>query len=79
MEQHSQVLTTQVEFEGETYEASYFIEHGVIHANIEGRFLQTPLSGVDAAHTVQAVLKGHLLQTHRKSQQRDQWLGHSFR
>jgi len=75
MEQHSQVLTTQVEFEGQTYEASYFIENGIIHANIDGRMLQTPLTAVDASRTVQIILRGHLLQTHRKSQKRDQWFG----
>jgi hypothetical protein len=77
MEQHSQVLTTLVDFEGETYEASYFIEHGIIHANIDGRIIQTPLSSVDATQTVQAVLRGYLLQTHRKAQQRNSWSGYA--
>ncbi|KFL29478.1 hypothetical protein JP75_20600 [Devosia riboflavina] len=77
MEQHSQVLTTEVEFDGNSYTATYFVEHGIIHANIDGRLVHAPLTQEEAQRTVQAMLTGHLLQTHRKSAQRDSWMDHA--
>lgn len=75
MEPQSQVLTAEVEFEGETHQASYYVENNIIHAHIGGRLMSTPLTNVAAERTVQALLSGYLLQTTRKRQQMADWLG----
>ncbi|CAN7558070.1 hypothetical protein [Devosia sp. LjRoot3] len=62
MDTQSQVLTVEVEFEGQTYTASYFLEQDIIQANIEGR-LFTAVKGDGAADdTVRALLLEWLLQ-----------------
>lgn len=76
MEQQSQVLTTEVEFEGEIHSASYYVEHDVIHANIGGRLMSTPLTGISAKCAVQVLLQGYLLQAQRKARQRSSWNAH---
>jgi hypothetical protein len=63
MERESQILTTEVEFEGESYSATYYVEHNIIHAHIGGRLMSTPVAHVPAERTVQALLQGHLLQS----------------
>ena len=75
MEPQSQVLTTEVAFEGETHPASYYVEHNIIHAQIGGRLMSTPLTYVPAERTVQVLLLGHLQQTTRKRRQLVDWLG----
>lgn len=62
MDIQSQVLTVEVEFEGQTYTASYFLEQDIIQASIEGR-LYTAVKGAGPAEdTVQALLLEWLLQ-----------------
>ena len=73
MEHQSQVLTTEVEFEGQIHSASYYVENDIIHANIGGRFMSVPLNGPSAKSAVQTLLRGHLLQTQRSARQRSHW------
>lgn len=76
MEGKSIVLTTQVEFEGNSYSATYFVnDDDVVHANIGGKVLLTPLAMRSAEKVVQALLTGHLLQQTRKSRNAGKWSG----
>lgn len=68
MEQTSQVMTVELEFDGETFSASYHVEHDLIHANIDGHLMTTPLTVAPAGHTVKAMLLGHLLKTRPKGE-----------
>ncbi|CAN7601884.1 hypothetical protein [Devosia sp. LjRoot3] len=62
MDTQSQVLTVEVEFEGQTYTASYFLEHGIIQASIEGRLFTAVKGTGPADETVRALLLEWLLQ-----------------
>lgn len=54
------VLEVAVTHEGAEHKASYFIENGVIHANINGKNLRLPHGHVPVEQTVRAVLIGML-------------------
>ncbi|MGV3576387.1 MAG: hypothetical protein ACO1O4_14775 [Devosia sp.] len=73
MERRSQVLTADVEFEGEMHSASYYVENDIIHAHIGGRLVATPKGDVPAEALVRAMLQGYLLQRQRKARQRISW------
>ena len=73
MERQSQVLTTEVEFEGETHFASYYVENDIIHALIGGRLTATPTGDIPSEKLVQAMLQGYLLQRQRRAWQRINW------
>lgn len=74
MDTQSQVLTTEVEFEGKTYTASYFLERDIIHANIEGYDVMTPLGAGTAEETVQTLLLEQLLTDHPPTNPPESWL-----
>lgn len=67
MEPHSMVLTAEVEFEGQKYTATYYIEQDAIYANVEGRLISTALTALSAEQTVKSLLLGYLLQSHPKN------------
>ena len=73
MEPNSTVLEALVRFEGETYQAAYFIENGMIHANIGGRTLMAPLVSDSAEKIVETLLLGHLAQVTRKTRNLSNW------
>ena len=73
MEPNSTVLEASVQFEGETYTAAYFIEHGIIHANIGGRTLMAPFVSDSAEKIVETLLIGNLAQVTRKTSNLSQW------
>lgn len=56
METESQVLTAEVTYEGQTVTAPYYVEHDVIHANVAGRIVSTPLGDEPAEQTVKALM-----------------------
>lgn len=73
MERESVVLEVEVQHEGSTYRASYFVEGETIHANVGGRMLIAPLARKPAADTVKTLLSGHLLQQSRKIRHSGLW------
>jgi hypothetical protein len=73
MERQSQVFDVEVEFDGQLHKAAYFVENHVIHAQIEGKLIVSPLGAVPAAKTVKALVTGQLLQMKRKHSQRVSW------
>ena len=75
MERQSMVRTVEVTHDGAAHTASYFIEAGVINAEIGGRIVMCPLGNVPAADTVRALLTGHLLQRARKMDHARRWAG----
>ena len=52
----SQILTVQLDFEGKTYTATYFLENDIIQANIEGRLFTSVKGHGSAEDTVRALL-----------------------
>ena len=73
MERRSQVLTADVEFEGEMHSASYYVENDIIHALVGGRLVATPAGDVPPEKLVQAMLQSYLLQRQRRARQRISW------
>lgn len=73
MEMHSQVFDVEVEFDGKTHQAAYFVENGIIHAQVEGKLIVSPLGNGPASKTVKALITGQLLQMKRKHKQRVSW------
>lgn len=73
MEMQSQVLEVEIEFDGQMHKAAYFVENDVIHAQIEGKLIVSPLGAVPASKTVKALITGQLLQMKRKQKQRITW------
>lgn len=75
MERQSQVLDVTVEQDGHRYQASYFVERDVIHAQIEGKVMEMPLGRKPAAETVKGLLSGFLLQRTRQLRHVNAWAG----
>lgn len=73
MEMQSQVYDVDIEFDGQTYKAAYFVENDIIHAQVEGKLIVSPLGAVPASKTVKALITGQLLQIRRKHKQRVSW------
>lgn len=73
MEMQSQVFDVEIEFDGQTHRAAYFVENDIIHAQVEGKLLVSPLGAGPASKTVKALITGQLLQMKRKHKQRINW------
>jgi hypothetical protein len=61
MDTQSRVLAVEIEFEGQNYTASYFLEQDIIHASIEGRLFTTLKGAGPAEETVRALMLEWLL------------------
>lgn len=72
-DRQSVVLDVAVEHEGQTHKATYFVEGDVVHAQVGGRVLASPLGGGDAQQKVRTLLLGHLLLESRKARQAASW------
>jgi len=62
-EQECQVRVVEVRHGGAVHRASYFVERNIIHAQIGGHIMVSPLGNVLAADTVKALLTEHLFST----------------
>jgi hypothetical protein len=71
MEQESVVGTLSADIAGESITAHYFVENGVIHANIAGRTLLSPVGNCSPRDTVRALLTSYVLQRSRRNEGRD--------
>ena len=72
-DRQSVVLDVDVEHEGQTHRATYFVENDVVHARVGGKVLLSPLGGGDAQEKVRTLLLGHLLLETRKARQAMSW------
>lgn len=61
MEQASEVLSATVEVDGEARTATYFVEHNLINAMIEGRLVIRAVKKDSPARTVRELLIQELL------------------
>lgn len=68
------VQTVDVKFDGELHRASYYVENNVIHAQIDGHPVLSPLGNAQAADTVKVLLTEHLIQRRRVTNQAERWL-----
>lgn len=57
----SVVLDVSIEHAGQTYTASYFVEHNVVHVRIGDRMLVVPLMNQDTVELVKSHLREHAL------------------
>lgn len=69
----SMVHQIEVRRGGQTYVAAYFIEHGIIHAQIGERFLMAPMGSMPAENTVRMLLEGQLQRYGRRMDLRRYW------
>lgn len=60
-EREGQVRAVEITHDGVTYQASYFVENNIIHAQIAGHSVVTPIGNVAAADTVKALLAEHVV------------------
>lgn len=76
MEQERECLvqTVEVTHGGETHRAIYFVENSIIHAQIGGHTMLSPLGNAPAANTVRALLTEYLIQRRRVMNQAERWL-----
>lgn len=73
MERKSVILEVDVQHDGSSHRASYFVEDTIIYASIDGHVLIAPLGQEAAASTVRMLLSGHLRQRSRKLKHARQW------
>lgn len=73
-ERESLVQTVEVMHGGDIHQATYFVESNIIHAQIGGHTMLSPLGNVPAGDTVKALLTEHLFQKHRMTNQAERWL-----
>jgi len=74
MERYSQVLEVQIEQDGSTHRASYFVEGNTIHASIVGKIVAVPVGPRSAADTVKSLLSGYLAQRSRRRALGARWM-----
>ena len=58
---------------GRHYKASYFVEHGILHTNIDGRMLSMPVGSDDPEQAVKRLLLGHAQMKTWRQRFRDRW------
>lgn len=64
---HGRICVVELQHAGNRHQATYFVEDGVIHANIGGSIKRLPLIYTVAPElTVQSLLAGHLVHQARK-------------
>jgi hypothetical protein len=73
MERQSQIFEVELDQQGETHRATYFVERDMIFTSIGGRMLIAPLGSKPAMETVKSLLSGFLLQQTRKLSQAGRW------
>nr|WP_314260299.1 hypothetical protein [uncultured Devosia sp.] len=73
MERESVVRDVQVEHEGITHTASYFVEDGMIHGRIGERKLLAPIGPDSADLTVRSLVSEHLQERSRRMRHSDNW------
>jgi hypothetical protein len=66
--EHVTIRVVEVEQAGERHQATYFVDDGVIHANIGGSIKRLPVIPTVAPElTVQSLLAGHVVHQARKA------------
>lgn len=69
----AEVHTVEVIENGTPYTATYYVEHGVITAKLEGKMVRVPVGLVDPHKTVRALLAASVQRTARLSKTKDEW------
>lgn len=65
---HVTIRVVEVEQAGKRHQATYFVEDGIIHANIGGSIKRLPvIYSVPPELTVQSLLAGHIVHEARKA------------
>lgn len=73
MHEESRVHKVEVTEQGTVYRADYYIENGIIVANLNGKTIRVPIGLTDPHKTVRALLAAHVQRGARLSNQRDEW------
>lgn len=69
----SMVHEVKLQRGGEIHVATYYIEHGLIHASVDGKTMIAPLGVVPATDTVRVLLASILLHRARRAGERRSW------
>ena len=66
--EHATIRVVEIEQAGKRHQATYFVEDGIIHANIGGSIKPLPvINSVPPEFTVQSLLAGHVVHQARKA------------
>lgn len=66
--EHGRIRVVEIEQAGKRHQATYFVEDGIIHANIGGSIKRLPvIHSVAPELTVQSLLAGYVVQQSRKA------------
>ncbi|MDB5529949.1 MAG: hypothetical protein JWR51_3052 [Devosia sp.] len=66
--EHTTIRAVEIEQAGKRHQATYFVEDGIIHANIGGSIKRLPvIYSVAPELTVQSLLAGYIVQQSRKA------------
>jgi len=73
MHPEHEVREVEIVDSGTAYTATYFVEHGVIVAKLDGQVMRVPVGLVDPHQTVRALLAARIQRAARLSKHRDEW------
>lgn len=73
----STISTVDVTFDGTTHRVPYYVEHGIIHAVVDGKPVTAPFGfgRKSASATVASLVAGHLQAKKRRLNQAASWGG----
>ncbi|KKB80603.1 hypothetical protein VW29_16445 [Devosia limi DSM 17137] len=69
----SEVHDIRITQGGASYKATFFVEHGIINANIAGRIITAPLGDRPAEVSVSELLAGYIHQQTRRARTGRRW------
>lgn len=76
-EQEGVVRDLEVEHQGQSLTAVYFIEHGQIQVKTSGKYYRIPKGDMTAEESVRGLLVGLANDSERKREQASSWAGWS--
>lgn len=71
MTRSQMVHKVEITDQGASAKATFYVEHGIIHANIEGKMVALPCIGDDAEGVVRALLTEHIVAQSIRARQND--------
>lgn len=75
MDRESVVFEAAVDYFGQIHTATYYVEHGIVHAHIAGRIIPNPVADDGAEATVKRLLVGHAIKARRRADIARRWTG----
>lgn len=73
MRQENVVQEVAIVDGGKTHKASYFVEYGILHANLGGRIVRLSIDTDQSEETVRRLLLGHIQTKAWKQRMAERW------